>query len=152
MSARLYPGRVVRARINPADCMGVADVINKLGLTPQRFTFDQAVRIALSSLLESARQNGAIPRRDGFEFNSLMTQFQPRPQDQARHLEIAKLVNTVEHVQLAVAPVTSVEMRRAKTRYDELQLKMRHASESMTAEDIEEFNRLQPMLVNQDFE
>mgnify|MGYP001557962641 CR=1 FL=1 len=87
-------GRIVRLRVNPADCMGVADVLSQLGMSPERFSFDQACRIALSSLLESARVHGAIPRRDGFEYTEMMSRFIARvPAEMIAKLQVTKLLH-----------------------------------------------------------
>lgn len=116
-------GKVVRLRINPQDCMGVADTLEKLGVTSERFSFDQAVRVALSSLLESARAHGAIPRRDGFEYTKMMERFVERmPQDRALKLAVTELMDKSTAMQVKPL-VPDVAKERRRIRYEELKTK-----------------------------
>lgn len=121
MTARIMPGRVARIRVNPQDCMAVADVMRLLELKLEKFTFDQAVRIVLSSLLESARSHNAIPRRDGFEYSQMMAQFIQRiTTDRTKTFEVTRLLNTAN-----IRPVLpDVSTERKFRRFEELSLKM----------------------------
>jgi len=65
-------GRVVYIRVNPKDCMSCVDVCQKVGLVTRGMSFAQLVSLALSSLLETVRKDGAIPTRDGYEYNEMM--------------------------------------------------------------------------------
>lgn len=55
--------------------MSVVDVVHKLGLYVPGMSFPQMTSIALSSMLESFRQSGVIPTRDGFEYNEIMAPY-----------------------------------------------------------------------------
>ena len=71
----MRPGKVVTIRINPKDCMSILDV---LGVTNQMIkgaSFPALASLALSALLETVRKNGAIPTRDGFEYNDMMAPY-----------------------------------------------------------------------------
>ena len=118
---KLTPGRIARIRVNPQDCMGVLDTMKLLELKPEKFTFDQAVRIVLSSLLESARSHGAIPRRDGFEYSQMMAQFIQRiTSDRTKTFEVTRLLNTA-----SIRPVLpDVPTERKFRRFEELSFKL----------------------------
>jgi hypothetical protein len=66
------PGVVSTIRVNPKDCMSIIDVIALTGIDTTGMSFAAMTSLALSSLLETARQNGQVPTRDGFEFNEMM--------------------------------------------------------------------------------
>ena len=113
-------GRVVRLRLSPSDCMGVTDVLDKLGLTAERFSFDQAARIALSSLLQSARSHGAIPEREGFEYLKMMSRFTERiSQDRVKKLAVSELVGTLQPAPL----LDDATRARRQRRYEELRFR-----------------------------
>lgn len=75
MSGRLKAGLVISLRINPKDCMSVVDVLAKTGTVIPGMSFSAMTALALSSLLETMRQQGKIPTRDGFEFSEMMTPY-----------------------------------------------------------------------------
>ena len=136
----MTPGRVARIRVNPVDCLGVCDVLDKLGLTSERFSFDQAVRIALSSLLESARQHGAIPTRAGFEFNEMMARFQQRTSaDQVSRLEVARLLSGQGSDAPPIQPLSRDHLReRRRIRYKELVFRHQQDPTNFTHAELEE--------------
>lgn len=65
-------GRVVYIRVNPKDCMSCIDVCQKVGTVTTGMSFAQLVSLALSSLLETVRRDGAIPTRGGFEYSQML--------------------------------------------------------------------------------
>lgn len=75
MSGRLKAGLVISLRINPKDCMSVVDVLAKTGMIVPGMSFSAMTALALSSLLETMRQQGHIPTRSGFEFTEMMTPY-----------------------------------------------------------------------------
>lgn len=75
MSGRLKAGLVISLRINPKDCMSVVDVLAKTGTVIPGMSFSAMTALALSSLLETMRQQGKIPTRDGFEFSEMMAPY-----------------------------------------------------------------------------
>lgn len=68
----MRPGKVATIRVNPTTCLGVLDICRKIGIDMEGMSFPQLTSVALSSLVESARQAGLIPERDGFEYSSMM--------------------------------------------------------------------------------
>jgi len=133
-------GRVVRIRVNPQDALGVADIIGVLGLDCKLLTFDQAVRIALSSLLESARVHNSIPRADGFEYGSVMAKFITKPGELGKKREVGELLNK-ESVRIAPA-INDPATKRRRVRYEELKFKWEHDKENWTDALQEEFRPL----------
>lgn len=147
---RMIPGRVVRIRVNPTDCMAVLDVIEKLGLTPDRLSFDQAVRITLSSLLESVRKNGIIPTRDGFEYSDMMQSFRMPKVNTEEVFKIAAKLGT--HA-AAVQPIVPETPERARNRVRLRELKFRANTDmlNMTLEEKLEYADLQGQFMGEDF-
>ena len=135
-------GRIARIRVNPQDAMGVCDVMERLGFTIERFSFDQAVRIALSSLLESARVHGVLPQRDGFEYGKMMERFSERvPQDRVRKLDVTALISGV--LNQSVRPVAdNPERAGRRRRYEELKLHKDNDPLNFTPEMQAEFTPL----------
>lgn len=158
---RIIPGRVVRLRINPQDCIAVADIIDRLKQPTGLMSFDQAVRIALSVLIENARERKLIPRRDGFEYTEMMGRFVHNKAHAAAILEESahavighmwghkidsdyKLVPGNPH---DVAMVEKYRVER-RMRFDLLKAKLKDDAENMTDEEkielmelINEFNK-----------
>lgn len=135
----MLAGRVVRIRVNPQDCMGVVDVLKLLELKVVQFTFDQAVRIVLSSLLESSRSHGAIPRRDGFEFTQMMKGFIQRiTNDRTKTFEVTRLLDTAS-IQAAMPDPTR---ERKFRRFEELNLKMEIDTINVTEAEQRELQQL----------
>jgi hypothetical protein len=90
----MSPGRVVRIRVNPKDCLGAVDVLAAAKIHTNNMSFDQVVRLALSILLEQARVIEQIPRRDGFEYNDVMSTFATRGPE--HHVEKLKRTQQIE--------------------------------------------------------
>ena len=138
-SKHLLAGRVARIRVNPQDCMAVVDVLRLLELKPEQFTFDQAVRVALSSLLESARSHNAIPRRDGFEYSQMMSQFIQRfTTDRTKTFEVTKLINTAS-IRASVPDHTA---ERKFRRFEELNFKLQADSANISPAEQHELQQL----------
>jgi hypothetical protein len=140
VSAKLIAGRVIRARVNPKDCISCVDVVDKLGYETTNWSFDQVVRVALSSLLESVRQNNVIPTRDGFEYSAMVTnRFKSATRANAAKLKITAIADSLAHAQQTSPLVPqSAELRLANMRVAELELK-RSAGEPWTIEDQQEY-------------
>ncbi len=133
-------GRVARIRVNPKDCMAVVDVLKKLDIVPRGMSFSQGVSVVLSSALESFRQSGLIPIRDGFEFSQLLEVFPPdRPADRARKLEITEIMSA--HKAPALIPETP-DRKRRRLRFEELKFKKEHDDLNWTEALQEEFRPL----------
>ena len=145
----MKPGRVVSIRLNPRDCLAVIDVVEKLSLNIRGMSFSQAVSIALASAMESLRQAGAIPERDGFEFTEMMQRY-PAVTKGARG-QALRITNAMRlagpDVQVpAAAP--SREVTQARIRLDELLLRCEADPLNASAEDKAELERLASFLAN----
>lgn len=90
----MRPGVVVSIRVNPKDCMGVLDVLEKAGIVTPGASFPSLISLALGSLLETARQNNMIPTRTGFEFSEMMAPYLKQPRNKKK-LEIAKTIHSI---------------------------------------------------------
>lgn len=121
----MRPGRVIRFRVNPTDCISVVDVIEKLGLHRERLSFDQACRIALSSLLESARTHGVIPAEpSGFEYEQKMARFQERTSaDRLAKLQFTEALQPREEFRIRPVFEDDPVRKRKQIRLDELKFK-----------------------------
>jgi hypothetical protein len=71
----MRPGKVVNIRVNPTDCLGILDVARKVGVDCANSSFPQIVSLALSTLLQSARNAQQIPTRMGYEFEEEMAPY-----------------------------------------------------------------------------
>ena len=113
-------GKVAQIRLSPADCMSCVDVAQRVGALMPGMSFAIVVKIALASLLESARQAGAVNRRDGFEYSEVMAQFEESNfSARGRKLQITELVNKQEIAPQPVIPETP-ERGRRRRRWQEL--------------------------------
>ena len=128
-------GRVVSIRLSPQDCMAVVDAAKKMGVRMQQVSFPQLVSLALSAALESFRQNGIIPERDGFEYSEMMAQF-PDGREIRRGFARALTADTPE----------TREMKNARIRLDELLLKAEADPLNMTQELKDEMEQLTKLL------
>lgn len=61
-------GIVTTIRINPKDAQSVLDVLEKAGVRTQGMSFAAMTALAVSSLLEAARQDNVIPEPDPFQY------------------------------------------------------------------------------------
>jgi hypothetical protein len=61
-------GSVVRIRVNPKDTMSVIDLVKRSGLDITGMSFPTMVSLALSASMNTMRENGHLPTRDGFEY------------------------------------------------------------------------------------
>lgn len=67
--------RVIRLRVNAADCMAVHDVVTSTGLYTPGMSFACAVSKTLAVLLEVARAERRVPLRNLSEYSELMIRF-----------------------------------------------------------------------------
>lgn len=137
----MNPGRTANIRINPKDCMSCIDVVQKTGVNLKGASFAMIVSAALSSLLESMRQNGIIPDRDGFEYAEMMRDYpMPSKGERARALAITKTFNISAGQMPAVA--SNPDMKRKKMRFDELAFKANNDAINMSHEEQSELTEL----------
>lgn len=136
-------GKVVRVRVNPADCMGCVDIVRTLGVNTVGMSFAAVVSLALRSALATLRDNKVIPTRDGFEFAAMMEPFQDQPAiDRVRKLDITNAIETLSKVH-GLTSVDTAEIDPAVlARFKELKAKAFHDRSSMTIGEIEEYSKL----------
>jgi len=142
----MKPGRVVSIRVNTKDCMSVIDVVEKIGLNIPGISFAQIVSTALASTLESLRQAGVIPIRDGFEFSEMMNKYPPVLHGaRGRALSIANTMQSTEDSQVP-AVMSNRVLTKACIRLDELLLKVEADPLNVTLEIREEMEKLTELL------
>jgi hypothetical protein len=139
----MTPGIVISLRVNPRDCMSVADLVQKLNAYMPGMSFSSAVSIALSSAMESFRVNAILPDRSGFEYEQVMAPFKIKKRD-ARKLAIASTIRMTGELYRVrpLVPQTSeakVAQERRKLRYDELKFKYENNKENWCMDDTEEY-------------
>lgn len=109
-------GEVVHIRLNPEDVMGVIDVVKNAGVYMPGMSLAQITRLALSGLLEAARKHEVIPRREGFEYSTMV---QPILQS-GRNGKKLQITNIVEEAEAARAvldkPATPVNISLERQR------------------------------------
>lgn len=93
MGTRLKAGVVTSLRINPKDCMSIVDVLDKTGLLKAGMSFSSMAALTLSVLLETMRERGDIPTRDGFEFSEMVGPYLNG--NQSRKVAINKAVESI---------------------------------------------------------
>lgn len=126
-------------RVNPTDAMAIVDVIDTIGVSKENLSFAQATKIALSTLLESARQQGTIPRREGFEYLEMMKPFEAdNYSSRAAKLRITKELNKPPTDNVPVPQLDKTQL----VRFEELMVKHQHAPDSMEASEIQELTTL----------
>lgn len=145
------PGEVVTIRINPRDCMAVADMIKSIGMHVDGMAFSQAAAIVFSSLLQAMREAGAIPNRDGFEYTELMQPFAVKTRT-SKKLAVNKILTFMrsDHVIPAAVSVSSVMADPIRARIERRQrelLQKKVADEfNFTEGDLSEFQDCNAML------
>ena len=135
------PGRVIYIRVNPSDCMSCIDVVKKAGMNLQGASFSMIASAALSSSLESFRQNGIIPTRQGFEYLDMMKEYpMTDKQGRARALAINRTFQMLGS-RLQVPAVVPMDPRK-KVRFDALAFKNEADPHNMSVEEKEELSAL----------
>jgi hypothetical protein len=140
------PGRVVRVRLSPADCMRVVDSLKVMGVENKRgeLSFSQAVKMVLESCLVALERDKIIPERDGFEFLDMMKGFPDRQEAiKARGQQIKYTKDRFSEGYKAQPIVQDVQHARRKSRFDELFFKANNDMKNMTQGEIDEYLKLQ---------
>ncbi len=139
----MTPGLVISLRVNPTDVMAVIDALDYLGIPKANLSFAQAVKLVLASSLESFRQAGIVPRRDGFEYLDMIRPFEQQGfGSRAAKLQVAKLNRHPNaHVQGIQIP-DEPDKRARRIRYDELMFKNQADPDNLQAEELEELGGL----------
>jgi hypothetical protein len=68
-------GEVVHIRLDPQDCMAVADMMRVTGQYIPRMTLGVAVSTLFRAQIDVWRREGRIPIRDGFDYFDVMKPF-----------------------------------------------------------------------------
>lgn len=68
-------GEVVKIRVSPKDVMTAIDLVQGAGLVVTGMSLAEVVRLAMSGLMQRARETGAAPNRDGFEYMQMLAPF-----------------------------------------------------------------------------
>jgi len=136
----MTPGRVVKIRVSPTDCMSCIDVAKQVGYLREGISFAEVVSVALRALLQTVRQQSIVPDRDGFEYSEMMAPFRDQPHiDRALKVRLTKALGL--HTVPAVVEETA-EQKRARIRWDELRFKKETDPDNMTTEENNEFTKL----------
>ena len=130
MSKITKPGQVVYIRLNPKDCMAIADFIQKLGVFKPGMSLGHAASLILSATLEHHRTQGRIPIRSGFEYSEVMTPFDLG--QRGNKVVITKAMNDFE-----LRKESAVESKTL-ARYHQL----RDKGSDMTYEELTEYGQL----------
>ena len=113
--SKMKRGVVVHLRLNPEDAMGSIDVLKAAGISTFGMGLGMVARLALSGLLEAARKNEIIPRRDGFEYDQMISPYLNT--SQASKLQVAEIVESAENHRVAFdLPATAVDVRLTRQR------------------------------------
>ena len=75
MRKNLTTGKTVHIRLSTEDIMGCIDVVEASNVQVPGMSLALVVRLALSGLLEAARVQGSIPKRDGFEYEEMISRY-----------------------------------------------------------------------------
>lgn len=147
MPEMIKGGRVVRIRVNPADCMAVVDVLRKVGYYKGGMSFATAVSSALHWLVDAARHAKEIPTRDGFEYGEMMRDFKDQP-----HLDRAQKLAFTGEFKLAQLPPKEANsdprrMDPSKRRI-ELKIKELHANRDAAPDSWDEEKQAQLIRLN----
>lgn len=148
----MRPGIVVSIRVNPKDCQSILDLMEKIEYKTVGNSFSHLVSMALSTLLETARQQGGLPEPDPFQYLNRLGPFIGGKRT-GRKLAVAKAMNELgASFKAPVMPVEAkeapseppmhqptAEQRRAVTRMQELEIKREHAPDTWTTRDEEEY-------------
>lgn len=118
----MKPGRVIKIRVNPRDCMTAVDIVSQTGDMPRGISFAQVVSVAMSTAFNTLREHDIVPKREGFEYSQMMEPFKDQPHlDRARKLAITKAFELAapQHAPLPLpatpaAPVTTDKVRELK--------------------------------------
>lgn len=143
----MTPGKVVRIRVSPADCMAVCDIVERLGGLPPGTSFAQAVSLALASAMQTLREHSVVPTREGYEFSQLMAKYPMGDSREARRraLEITSTLKLANpgHVVRPVAPAPHTNRPPVgMARYEELAFKLSNDSLNMTDAERDELSDL----------
>lgn len=131
-------GVVVSIRISPQDCISTLDAMDKTGCRTPGMTFPAMVSFVFTALLEEAKQRGAIPEPDMFQFMERMNMY----------LGSAQTRRAVGAGALRGSSQMPPERHELAVRLEELKIKKEYMSEEWTPADQIEFDRVSLILQN----
>lgn len=120
-------GKIVRLRINPADCLRILDTLESAGIAVRDLSFAQCASLALSSLLLTMEKTGKIPPANPFKYIERMAPFEGGKSSQKKRqiteAYYRQAANGVEVPTLAQPPaqVTQQERERLATLHEQLE-------------------------------
>ena len=135
MGNKLRGGWVVSLRVNPQDCMAVADVLTKMGISTVNLSFSQATKIVLASAFETLRGLGYIPTRDGFEFSEMMAPFE-RDRIRTRKMQLRIAEDNASPMYKAEPLIDSPERKQRRIRYEELTVRQKGDPINFSEDDL----------------
>ena len=86
-------GNVVTIRVAPKDCMSIVDVVKASGIHTGGMSFSMLVSLALSSSMQTFRDQGIVPDREGWEYGEIVGPFIKG--EHTRKLVVAKTIATL---------------------------------------------------------
>ena len=134
----MKPGRVVTIRVSPDDCMSCIDAADMLGIPTANMSFSQLIRTVFRSLMEDQRTKGTIPRRTGFEYERIMSQFPAVNRSRRAALRVTEAAGHPDAYTPPMQP-EEPERRSRRLRYEELAIRRESDPLNFTVEDQIEF-------------
>ena len=139
MTKAINSGNVVTLRVNPKDSMSIVDLLKYLDVPLHNLSFNQAVKIALSSALASFRAQGILPEHDGFDYTQVMSPFASSLHARRGKKLISAHVLNSESFQAAPIIDEDYDRKKRRLRYNELTMKRRADPDNFSEAEQEEF-------------
>jgi len=130
-------GEVVHIRLDPQDCMAVADMMRVTGQYIPRMTLGVAVSTLFRAQIDVWRREGRIPIRDGFDYFDIMKPFGLSSRGNKALMAEQLSIGRESH---NAAPCISKEA------YDQICAKLSRG-EDMTPEEYKDFTAYQAKLL-----
>jgi hypothetical protein len=98
---KMKTGEVVHIRVRPQDVMGAIDLIRATPIYTPGMSLASVIAWAFMYSMEAMRANGIIPKRDGFEYNEMLSPFKgmakyDRARRSATSIQLGKAVSELE--------------------------------------------------------
>lgn len=71
----MRPTTVVHVRVSTEDIMSAIDVVRKGGMQTEGMSLALVVKLAFSGAMEALREQGVVPRREGWEYGEMIAPF-----------------------------------------------------------------------------
>lgn len=126
-------------RVQPLDAMSCVDVCSVSGITTSNLSIAMVTKLALAILLESQRQAGNIPRRDGFEFSTMMEPFtKPNISSRAAKLKHANVLSQPKAIPDLLEQIEPYERKQRRVQYEELMFKRNEDPDNFTEGEMDQ--------------